>query len=103
MAPSPTKLHSVGGVTVFFSLPVAILVLARQFMREPAWRRFGVYSITSALIGFGFFVASNVTAMHGGPAGLFQRLCILTYMLWLAALAVRVDAQTQMHASIQPS
>ncbi len=51
-----------------------------------------MYSLATALLGCTFFMASNVSAMHGGGlAGLFQRPSICLYLLWLAVLALRLS------------
>ncbi len=38
-----------------------------------------------------FFMASNVSAMHGEPAGLFQRLCLGCYLAWMAMVAFQLS------------
>ncbi len=80
------QLHAIAGALVFFSLPIAIGFMAAQFARTGN-RGWFVYSIASLVIGFAGFVASNVSAMHGGPAGLFQRVAIISYFVWMALLA----------------
>jgi hypothetical membrane protein len=93
------SMHGVGGVMVFFSLPAACFVLARSFSRTP-W---ATYSVLTGLVGLSFFMASNVNAMHGGPAaGLFQRLAIGAYFAWLMLLAWRLRRASNDLAGHQP-
>jgi hypothetical protein len=93
------SLHGVGGVMVFFSLPAACFVLARSFSGTP-W---ATYSVLTGLLGLSFFMASNVNAMHGGPAaGLFQRLAICVYFAWLMLLAWRLRRASTDLADPQP-
>jgi hypothetical protein len=86
-------LHSVGGAMVFFSLPAALLTFARRFATDPSWKPWTTPTVAATVLAFACFVASNTSAMHGGPAGLFQRLCIMTYMFWLALFAARAARQ----------
>lgn len=86
-------LHTLGGFMVFFSLPAALVVLAHRFAGDPTWKAWTTPTLAAAIVGFAFFIASNITAMHGGPAGLFQRLCMITYLCWLAGLAFHLDSQ----------
>jgi hypothetical protein len=81
-------LHGIAGAIVFFSLPVAMGLMAAWFGRrhELGWL---AYTLASLVIGFAAFMASNVTAMHGGPAGVFQRLAIIAYFTWFSLLAYR--------------
>jgi len=79
-------LHGIAGAIVFFSLPLAIGFMAVWFARNSE-RGWFVYSMATLLIGFAAFMASNIAAMHGGPAGLFQRVAIITYFIWLSLLA----------------
>src|SRR5579859_3712872 len=82
-------LHSIGGVMVFLSLPAAMLLFARRFAGDRRWNSWMVPTLITTGFAFACFIASNVAAMHGGPAGLFQRMCITTYLMWLAAFAYR--------------
>lgn len=77
---------------MFFSLPIACCVLARVFSEDGAGRGWTVVWLVAALLGFTFCMASNISAMHGGGlGGLFQRLSIGLYLLWLAVLALRLS------------
>jgi len=86
-------LHAIAGAVVFFSLPIACCVLARVSTRGASGRGWTIYSLATAVLGFVFFMASNVSAMHGGPAGLFQRLSICMYLFWLVTLALRLSRE----------
>jgi len=79
-------LHGIAGAIVFFSLPLAIGFMAVWFARQGR-RDWCVYSLTTLVIGFAGFMASNISAMHGGPAGLFQRVAIIAYFTWMSLLA----------------
>lgn len=85
------SLHGIGGMMVFFSLPAACLILARRFVGDPGWRNLAIYSLMTGVLGLAFFMACNISAMHGGPAGLFQRLCVGCYLSWMALLAFRLS------------
>jgi len=74
---------------VFFSLPAAMLVFARRLAGDPRWKTWILPTVIATGFAFACFIASNISALHSGPAGLFQRLCITTYLMWLAAFAYR--------------
>jgi hypothetical membrane protein len=83
------QLHALAGFVVFFSLPAAVLVLARAFPGEHSWT---VYSLATVMLAFAAFIASNISAMHDIPlAGLFQRVCIVLYLSWVAVLSARAS------------
>lgn len=88
------QLHAVAGFTVFFSLPIAIGLMAAWFgrQRDYSWL---AYTLATLVIGFTSFMASNITAMHGGPAGLFQRVAIIAYFTWLSMLALHLNRVAQ--------
>jgi len=79
-------LHSMAGVIVFFSLPIGIGIMAAWFGQQHE-RRWMIYSLATLVLGVVTFMVCNVMAMHGGPAGVFQRICIVIYFTWLARLA----------------
>jgi hypothetical protein len=81
------QLHALAGFVVFFSLPAAVLVLRSAFPGQRGWT---LYSMATVVLGFAAFAASDVSTMHGIPlAGLFQRVCIITYLSWIALLSSR--------------
>jgi hypothetical membrane protein len=83
-------LHNILSLFVFASLIAACFVLARRFAADPAWRGWAFYSITTGILVAIFFVLTDVVAALNGPAGLFQRICIITGWSWISLLAFRL-------------
>jgi hypothetical membrane protein len=84
-------IHFIGGaISVFAGLPAACLVLARRFAGDPAWRGWALYSVGTAVLMVGCFVAFAVTAAGSGPSGLFERLSLSLGLAWVTLLAIRL-------------
>lgn len=80
----------VGGLVVFSALPTACFVLARRFAADKQWRGWVVYSIVSAVLMLAFFVAFAFTSIHGGLAGLLERISLGFGMTWMVLVALRL-------------
>ena len=90
-------IHGLAGLVAFASLSAACFVLARRFARDPAWRRWGPYSVVTGIIVAASFVVSNTTAVFdmigtlpNAPTGLLQRIGIILGWGWIALLAWRL-------------
>jgi len=85
-------LHGVFSLVGFISLPAACFVLARRFVGDPAWHGWAFYSIATGILVVVFFFAAGVVASPNlnAPAGLIQRLSIITGWGWIALLALRL-------------
>lgn len=99
-------IHGINAPIAFGSLTVAIFVLARRFLADPTWRRWGVYSLVTGVICIVSFIASLTVAqldkngvMPNAPAGLFERIAIICGWVWVALLALRLLRQQRVSAS----
>ncbi len=79
-----------GGLVVFGSLPAACCVFARRWASDPQRKGWAAYSVLTGLLVIGFFVAFAVASMHGGLAGLFERISLSFGILWIAFFALRL-------------
>ena len=79
-------------LVAFIALPAVCFVLARRFAGDPAWRGWVFYSIATGILVIVFFITTDLVASLGpnAPAGLFQRLSIITGWGWIALLALRL-------------
>jgi hypothetical membrane protein len=99
--PTPTTpsvhgaLHVLLSLIVFASLIAACFVLARRFAGDPAWRGWTAYSIITGTVVLVFFIATDVvsTPSPSAPAGLLQRISIITGWVWVALFALRLMRQ----------
>lgn len=85
-------LHSLVSLVAFASLIAACFVLARRFTGDPAWRGWRFYSIATGIVVLVFFVLTDVAATPdpGAPAGLLQRISIISGWGWIALLAIQL-------------
>jgi hypothetical protein len=75
-----------------FLCGAACFVLARRFAADPAWRGWAIYSMATGILVAVFFIAADVVASPNpnAPAGLVQRLSIITGWGWIALVALRL-------------
>lgn len=85
-------IHVLLSLVAFTSLIAACFVLARRFAGDPAWRGWAFYSIATGILVLVFFIMADVVASPDldAPAGLFQRLSIITGWSWIGLLALRL-------------
>lgn len=88
-------LHDLVSLVVFAALPAACFVMARRFSGDPAWRGWAAYSIATGILVVVFFITAGAFALPdpNAPAGLFQRISIITGWSWIAMLALRLMRQ----------
>jgi len=85
------------GPVLFGSLSAACLVFARRFSGDSHWKGWQPYSIVTAALVAGFFIACSVAAaldqygvLSPGPGGLLQRVSLISGLSWMALLAFRL-------------
>jgi hypothetical protein len=89
-----TTLHGalhwyLGGLVVFSALAASCFVLARRFA-EAHWKGWMFYSVISGVLMLVFFVAFAIASVHGGLAGLWERISLGFGMVWMALVALRI-------------
>lgn len=96
----------VGGFIVSPMLAAAIFVMVRRFAGDPAWRGWALYSLVSGIVLLVFFLGAVIVAgldqngiLPASPAGLLQRIGIITGWGWIALLALRLWSQMRSSAS----
>jgi len=97
-APTLTgKLHMRAGFLVFPFIPVAILLVARRFRREPHWRSYHGYTLATGILCLAtitFFLAfvgpPGQPRPWPGLVGLVQRVMLLPFFVWIAAVVHRM-------------
>jgi hypothetical membrane protein len=95
------NLHNLFSLAFFVGLPIACFSFRRQFARsnEHGW---AIYSALSGIAIFVLFVLSGlgfyqVAAGLADVAGVFQRLSIITGLIWIALLALRFMGYQPLH------
>lgn len=90
------QLHLLGGFLFFPWMPVALLVVARRFRRDPCWRLYFAYTLATglfclaAITFFLLFVGPpGFPRPLSGIAGLVQRLQLLPFFVWITLVSIR--------------
>lgn len=99
-----TTLHGsihffIGAIAVFVGLPASCFVLARRFADDPQWKGWTAYSVITGVLMVAFFVAFAFAGVHGGPAGLLERISLSIGMAWLVLFALRLLSQMRSSVS----
>ena len=88
-------IHVYASIVSIVSLLVITLLLAWRFFREPRWRIWTLYALISAVLimffmaCFGASQARGADGLFVGPAGLFERLAVLSYSLLVLPVTIR--------------
>ncbi|MAG36921.1 MAG: hypothetical protein CL878_11860 [Dehalococcoidia bacterium] len=90
-------LHYTFAGLAFLAIVSAILVFSRSLPRSEPWLTFRRYSLITGVVASGLLVLTwlSVPSASGIPslqqwAGLFQRLFAVTWLLWVAVMAIRL-------------
>ena len=105
-------IHAANAIPAFSTLTFAIVVLALRFAKDPAWRGWDRYSVISAILVLGFFIACVYVSgldqqgvLPNSPTGFFERITIIVGWTWLALVTIRLLRQmrTSEHATGEAS
>lgn len=89
-------LHTTGFEVVFFSLPIACLIIGWQLRKTVAWRGYGWYSIITGLITvipavFGLISPFASTGTQTPSfAGLINRIFVVEAFAWYVVMVIRM-------------
>jgi hypothetical membrane protein len=82
-------IHDLAFLVILAAVIVACFVFARRFRQEPNWRGYGLYSVSTSLLVLGLLVAFVIQG-NGAPfAGVFQRVLVAAFFLWIEVVALR--------------
>lgn len=101
------RLHELAGFLVFPWMPVALLLLARQFRRDADWQPYFKYTLATGLfclvtiVFFLIFVGppSSSPRVASELRGLVQRFMLIPFFTWMALVARRSYRRAN-HASV---
>lgn len=104
------QLHLVGGFLVFPWMPIALLLVARRFRRDPRWRPYFVYTLSTGLfclatiVFFLLFVGPpGFPRPYPGIMGLVQRVQLLPFFVWIALATRRAFRPAQLESEQRAS
>ena len=84
------KLHDLVSIIAFPAFVLAVLLRGVAFLRDSSWRRFGYYSLATALLSIGLLVAMVQSEATRDGTGTWQRLFLGVLFVWMMLLAVRL-------------
>lgn len=89
-------LHGIGFEVIFFSLPVACLIIGWQLRKVAVWRGYSWYSIITGLITVipALFVLFSSSAPSGTPSpsfvGLINRAFVIEALAWYVVMGIHM-------------
>lgn len=85
-------LHDVAYYGNLTAMLIGLVILARRFSTESGWRGWSAAAMAAAGLMVTFVATYAVLAAQGGPAGVFDRLALLTPYVFGVVLVVRLIA-----------
>lgn len=102
-----TMLHNLVGIPAFLMIMLVPLVAGWRFRESGAWRDLSGYSMAmTPLLVTLFVLMARADGAPGGTSGLFQRLFIGTWMLWMVLTSCRLyrlEGRSAPHEAAFPS
>ena len=86
---SDQKLHDLFSIIAFPALTAGVFICGLSLSRTANWRRFGVYSLATAVSSLVLLVAMVQSESSRDGTGMYQRLYLGVLFLWLMAMSVR--------------
>jgi hypothetical membrane protein len=83
-------IHAIGLSVLFYSLIIALLIIGWHLCKIPTWRRYGWYSVFTALVTFGLLVVPTQLAGSGQVAGFIERVQVVVAFAWSVVMGLRL-------------
>lgn len=87
----PNLWHMISASVTVFALMLAPVLTFSRLRRDLRWRNLSRYSIATTLMAFAFAVMASLPAFAGWE-GLMQRLVLTVVLVWIVAMAIRLNA-----------
>jgi hypothetical membrane protein len=82
-------LHDLFSILAFPAFTAGVFTCGLSLYRTAAWRRFGIYSLVTAILSLVLLVAMVQSEASREGTGMYQRLYLGVLFLWLMALSIR--------------
>jgi len=92
--PEPTsdqKLHDLFSILAFPSFTAGVFFWGVSLFRNTSWRRFGIYTLVTAILSFVLLVVMIQSEASREGTGTYQRLYLGVLFLWLIMLSARLS------------
>lgn len=96
------QLHDLVSIIAFPSLILGALLWGLYFLQIPNWRRFGFYSLATAVLSVALLVAMVASTETRTGTGVLQRCLLGALFLWLALMAYRLWRESDLSESMGP-
>jgi hypothetical protein len=90
-------IHGIAGGIVFLLMPIIIFIFLRRFLSDIKWQSFRWWTLVLAIIeALGVIVFTYVSKIpveqnaYINSLGLFQRIALIPFMVWLCIFAIEV-------------
>ena len=83
------KLHDLFSILAFPAFTAGVFTCGLSLSRTASWRRFGIYSLVTAVLSLILLVAMVQSEASREGTGIYQRLYLGILFLWLMVMSVR--------------
>lgn len=90
------KLHDLFSILAFPAFTAGVFTWGLSLSRNAGWRRFGIYSLLTAILSLVLLVAMVQSEASREGTGTYQRLYLGILFLWLMAMSVRQLMELEM-------
>jgi hypothetical membrane protein len=95
---SPTTagaVHDLAFLAIIAAVTSACLTFARRFRHELNWRGYDVYSTVTGILIPVLLVGVSVSGSGASSTGVFQRVLVAAFFLWIEVIALRATRLTR--------
>ncbi len=83
------ELHDLFSIVAFPAFTAGVFTCGLSLSRTTSWRRFGIYSLVTAVLSLILLVAMVQSESSREGTGIYQRLYLGVLFLWLMVMSVR--------------
>lgn len=83
--------HTIALVITFVSTLISFLLFARRFAGDARWTGWATYTLLSAVLMIAMLsIFCYTESKHGAYAGVFERLIVVTRLVWISIFTIRL-------------
>lgn len=83
-------IHSITGIAMPFLFPIAGLLFASCFKKQPYWKNIYLYTITTSIISLVLLLGVIWLPSEESRFGLYQRIIIFSQLIWIQVMAIKL-------------
>lgn len=93
-------LHGIGLSVLFYARIIALLIIGWRLLKIPAWRRYGWYSVITALVTFGLLAIPEQIVVHNQIVGLIERIQVIAVFSWSVVMGCHLFIRERAYADL---